>query len=285
MLAACAFEPVTAEASEHVNLGQKVRTKIESCNVCCFVLTPRDRIEGSNEYKCPDWLLNEIGIAYGKGKKFAVFVETTVSVGGLTQYVEDYTRFERSSLNDEIPKILGSLLSLRLPSLHEALTVLFAENRVAPVNILSSLKRVIQLAKQIKEMTAAVSLCSIVALVKDSSPILVIDKGKRDGIVTNSVWRVLHVLPGSQGIEIEVGKAVVSYLQEDMSHLQFSNPGDVGRLKDVTGSFEADGSSLSLKDWVVRPENLPFLAGATVDDLDRFINVVDELLQNMLSQG
>lgn len=93
-LAACGFEVVTAEASEHEELGERIRRKIESCDVSCFVLSRRDKLQDRDQWLPPAWIQGEIGIAYEFRQKFAGFVEEKVDTKGLSRVLRTIPHFQ-----------------------------------------------------------------------------------------------------------------------------------------------------------------------------------------------
>lgn len=278
LLRACGFEPVTAEPSEHLNLGEKVRRQIRSCDVACFVLTPRQRIGDSDRWSPPPWIPAEIGIAYDAGMRFAVFAEKAVAVEGIIRHIEDYTRFERTALHEEMHLILAAVLSLRLPTLQDAIEVLLAEKELAPIEVLTAFRRLLSTVKEFKQMAIKIPESPVVTVIRRPDPLLILGHGGNQGILLNSLWRIIHI---TSGIESEIGRARVSYVQPAMSQAILVDD-DLGKFRDAIGDFDPDGAAQSLKDWRARPLEPSLLTGVTAMELDRFISVIDDLLSSFL---
>lgn len=279
LLRICGFEVVTGERSEHEEVGEKIRRKIRSCDVACFVLTPRTKIECSNQWQSPSWIPAEIGMAYDSGKKFAVFAEKDVVVDGVIPYVVDYTRFSRDTLNRDVQSILESVLSLRLPELQDAIETLLNQSEVAPLIVLGALRNLLSTVRDIRDMCAKLPRCSIVALVQDARPILIMGQGENHGVVKGSTWLVSYLRQAEETeIEVEVGRARVFHTQEKISQAILEDPATEDKLKDIVGPFGPDGEIRRLKGWSAKAEDSPLLPKITVAEIDGFVKVINELL-------
>jgi hypothetical protein len=113
LLYAMDFEVLTGRMPQARPPAEKVRDLIRESDVVVSVLTRRDKIEGREAWRPPDWLHNEIGIAYDSNKPTAVFVEDGVEVSGLTPLITQYERWKRDSLGEAAPRIVRYLTSVR----------------------------------------------------------------------------------------------------------------------------------------------------------------------------
>jgi nucleoside 2-deoxyribosyltransferase len=78
---------------------QKIKDLIEKSDFFIAILTKREKIEGRNLWKGPDWVQNEIGYAIAKKKPFALFVEERIDPNqGLGHWETEYIIFDRKSL-------------------------------------------------------------------------------------------------------------------------------------------------------------------------------------------
>ena len=93
-------EPVFAsEVPEPRPPPEKIKDLIQKSDLFIAILTKRDKIEGKNQWKGPDWVQNEIGFAIGKKKPFALFVEEGVDPNqGIGHWATEYIVFDRKNL-------------------------------------------------------------------------------------------------------------------------------------------------------------------------------------------
>jgi hypothetical protein len=91
----------------------KVRDLIREADVVVAVLTRRDKVEGDEVWRPPEWIQNELGMAYDAGKPIAVFVEAGVRAEGLAPLVTQYEEFVRTDLGAAAPRVVRYLVSLR----------------------------------------------------------------------------------------------------------------------------------------------------------------------------
>lgn len=115
-----------ARAAEPQELASKVLQKIEGKNVFIGICTRKDRIASKKEtkyfgipfsttqyeWKTSDWIIQEIGLAIGKGLKLVLLVEEGVrSPGGLQGNIE-YIPFNRANPQESFVKLLEMLRSI-----------------------------------------------------------------------------------------------------------------------------------------------------------------------------
>jgi len=97
-------------------IGRPVPEKIvrmiaaEDCLI--GLLTRRHKVADVDTWLPPDFVTSEVGIAYGMRKPILVFAEIGVDVSGLTPYVTDYVRFDRSDLLEVLPRVVKALNNL-----------------------------------------------------------------------------------------------------------------------------------------------------------------------------
>jgi len=76
------------------------------------LLSRRHKVADVDAWLPPDFVTSELGIAYGMRKPILVFAEIGVDVRGLTPYVTDYVRFDRSDLLEVVPRVVKALNNL-----------------------------------------------------------------------------------------------------------------------------------------------------------------------------
>lgn len=285
LLRACGFDVVTAEESEHLTLGDKVRRKIESCDVTCFVLTPQFKVEGSDEWLPPQWIHGEIGIAYESRRRLAGFAERGVCVAGLLSHIEDYTRFSRENLNRDAHPILASLLSLRLPGVQDAIQTLLEQRKLEPILLLAALRASIFLVSKVRRLKDENPDCPVVSLIRDEPPLLILGRGSKHGIFEGSTWLVTRPQgPPEHGIEEKVGRVRITYTQPKMAHAVFGDPSEENKMRDKL-RLELGNTNekvLPLHGWKASAEDLGFLQHVDITTIDRFIKLIDDLLSGLI---
>jgi Flp pilus assembly protein TadD len=124
------FSWVHAEAAEPKQLAEKVMRLIDECNVFIGICTRKEyaidhryrkpsyfnRIlkikESELVWKTSDWIIQEIGLAFGKGVKLILLIEEGVrDPGGLQGNIE-YIRFQRASPEEAFGKLLEMIRAL-----------------------------------------------------------------------------------------------------------------------------------------------------------------------------
>lgn len=93
-------EPVSATSfPEPRPPPEKIKDLIQRSDFLVAILTKRDKIEGKDLWKGPDWVQNEIGFAIGKKKSFCLFVEEGVDPKqGIGHWETDFIVFDRRNL-------------------------------------------------------------------------------------------------------------------------------------------------------------------------------------------
>lgn len=87
----------------------KIRSLIQNSNGFIGVLTKRQKIEGTKFWKGPDWIQNEVGIAFDANKPIMMFIEKGVDDNGITRRVTDYVVFDRNNLKESEADIRKAL--------------------------------------------------------------------------------------------------------------------------------------------------------------------------------
>jgi len=120
-----------AEEAEAGSISEKVLRKIDGKNVFIGICTPHERAigeeklrrslwspktllvaEGDLQWKASDWLIQEIGLAVGRGMTIILFMEEGVrKAGGLFSDIE-YVPFERDRPHESFDKFFQMLTSL-----------------------------------------------------------------------------------------------------------------------------------------------------------------------------
>lgn len=107
------LEVLTGEEPSVSPLPETVKSRIRDCDGFIALLTRRDKIEGSDEWRPPAWVEQEFALAYSMNKPMAVFVENGVRVEGLEPHVAKYERFSRDDLSTVAPTIVRYLVVLK----------------------------------------------------------------------------------------------------------------------------------------------------------------------------
>lgn len=102
VLKACNIELHVFGLKPEVGLWrEQIRSQIKRTDCTIAIMTRRDKIEGKDAWKAPDWVRDESIIAKEMGKPLAIFVEEGVEVGGILS--EDmYVKFSRQNITQEI---------------------------------------------------------------------------------------------------------------------------------------------------------------------------------------
>jgi len=87
----------------------KIKSLIRDSNGFIGVLTKRQKIEGTNYWKGPDWVQNEVGIAFDANKPLMMFIEKGVDDTGITNRVTDYVVFDRKKLKESEANVRRAL--------------------------------------------------------------------------------------------------------------------------------------------------------------------------------
>lgn len=95
--------------------SEKIKGLIQKSDLFIAILTKRDKIEGKDLWKGPDWVQNEIGFAIGIKKPFSLFVEEGIDPNqGIGHWETDYIVFDRKKLRkiqSKTEKIIEDLKS------------------------------------------------------------------------------------------------------------------------------------------------------------------------------
>ena len=90
----------------------KIRDLIRNSSGFVGILTRRQKIEDSNLWKGPDWVQNEIGIAFDCEKPLFIFIENDVDDQGITNRITDYIKFDRKNIEDHEGKVRNAIREL-----------------------------------------------------------------------------------------------------------------------------------------------------------------------------
>lgn len=91
---------------------EKIAEMIQNADCFVAIVTKRLKVEQADQWVGPDWVQNEIGMAYHAGKPMAIFVEKGVEFQGVGKWVGDYVWFERTDLGACAPNVVKYLLNL-----------------------------------------------------------------------------------------------------------------------------------------------------------------------------
>lgn len=113
VLQALEFEVLAGDMPEPRGPAEKVLDMIRGSDVVVAILMRRDKIEGKDAWRPPEWVENEMGMAYEAAKPVAIFVEEGVDVAGLGPLISQYERCDRRNLAESVPRIVRYLVTLR----------------------------------------------------------------------------------------------------------------------------------------------------------------------------
>jgi hypothetical protein len=91
----------------------KIKGLIKDSNGFVGLLTKRDKIHGKDSWKAPEWVQNEIGMAFDSDKHIVAFIEKGVDDKGIVGRITDYVYFDRSALASSENEIRGALKNFR----------------------------------------------------------------------------------------------------------------------------------------------------------------------------
>lgn len=91
----------------------KIKSLIRDSNGFIGVLTRRQKIEGKECWKGPDWVQNEVGMAFDADRPILMFIEKGVDDRGITNRVTDCVSFDRNDLEESEKEIRKALRNFR----------------------------------------------------------------------------------------------------------------------------------------------------------------------------
>lgn len=98
---------------------EKIRNMIEKSDMTVAILTRRDKIEGRNLWTSPEWVQDEISIAFTLNKPIAIFVEEGVRIDrSISPFITECVRFRRGSLSAVQDKAKRFIRALRTEVKH-----------------------------------------------------------------------------------------------------------------------------------------------------------------------
>ena len=106
MLLALDFDPQKADIPQPRPPPEKIAEMITAADCFVAILTRRTKVENADSWVGPEWVQNEIGMAYQAGKHMAVFVEEGIDQKGIAAWATDYVSFARSDLGASAPNVV-----------------------------------------------------------------------------------------------------------------------------------------------------------------------------------
>jgi hypothetical protein len=216
------FEPRLGNVPRPGALPEKIKSLIDASDGFLAVLTKRDKIDRQELWKSPDWIQNEIGMAYHAGKQIAVVVEEGVDVSGVIKYVTTYVTFDRNRLLKTMPEIIALLLSLKAPQLLADMQTV-AESNKASVKlafeyVIALLQSVFKTKLWFRSFEGTFRAVSFVTL--GGSVVLVLNAGTQDGIERHMIFEIL-TLEKHEGIpqplETWLARVQIFHVQDRLS--------------------------------------------------------------------
>jgi tetratricopeptide (TPR) repeat protein len=103
---------ISGEKAEANTVGEKVKKRILEAEIFVGIFTQRDKIEGKDEWRASEWLIEEKTFAAANGKKLILLKEKGVTdIGGLQGDLE-YIEFVRDTIHTSAIKLLQIIWSL-----------------------------------------------------------------------------------------------------------------------------------------------------------------------------
>jgi len=111
ILRSLGIEPHVGDEPDTKSIPEKILLEIGERPAFVALLTKRHQMSDGS-WRPPEWIQNEIGIAYSKQRRIAAFVEEGVDVEGILPQITTYVRFDRMKLLESMPKITTLVLKL-----------------------------------------------------------------------------------------------------------------------------------------------------------------------------
>lgn len=113
ILLALEFDPQRADDPQPRPPPEKIAEMIQTCDCFVAVLSKRTKLAEADVWVAPEWVQNEIGMAYQAGKPMAIFAEVGVDTKGIGRWATDYVSFARTDLGASAPNVVRYLINLR----------------------------------------------------------------------------------------------------------------------------------------------------------------------------
>lgn len=107
------IDPEVYDYQEPGRVPEMVQKKITACDCLIAIATRRNKIEGSTNQACPDWIQQEIVLAHAHKKPIAIFIEDGVQILGLIDTEERKEKFKRDDLLWNFDKLVKFLFKFR----------------------------------------------------------------------------------------------------------------------------------------------------------------------------
>ncbi len=113
VLLALEFDPKKADVPQPRPPPEKIADMIRAADCFVAIVTRRMKVEDAESWIGPEWVQNEIGMAYQAAKPMAIFVEDGINSSGLGPWAADYVPFARTDLGANAPNVVRYLVNLR----------------------------------------------------------------------------------------------------------------------------------------------------------------------------
>ena len=253
VVGALGVKVVTGEEPDSKIIPEKIKGRIKESNAFIAIMTKRDQIEGTDVYKPPVWIHEEIGIAYTAGIRFVVFVEEGVELQGLSTMATEYVRFSRDDLSETIPKIIELILSLR-GSFEESFSRMIKDNYSLSYSALkktiSKLEGILSVLKlQEASKTRPIRIIRFMKQGVETKAILGV--GEPGGMPKDIVLEAYEIVSVGRGSNVEI-----RFCTLQVSHVQRDNLSQAIIVSQEGDTWESLEDSLTKNVAVNVPKNI-----------------------------
>lgn len=147
------IDPFVYDYQELGRVPEKIKEHIIRNDCLIAIATRRKKIEGLDQWGCPDWIHHEVALAHAYKKPVAIFFEDGVRIEGLLETEERRQRFSRPDLLRDIDKITRFLFSLR--------SHLESAYRIEMLNVPVLLRHYVHVKEEVRSRDISILRCDI----------------------------------------------------------------------------------------------------------------------------
>ena len=283
LLRSFAIEPFFGDEPKTEAIPEKVRKEIINHPIFVAILPKRTKIEG-DKWLPPEWVNNEIGIAYGNNKKIIAFLENDVITEGIVPDITNYVRFDRDKLLTSMPEIIKLILSIFQNEFQE-IKYMPLKNIQALVSGLEVIYRYFYNVKTIKiienEITSGEVFFSGI-FVKNGEFMPIIRGGFENTNLKQGIKLCLYRLISIEDDFLEelIGKITITKVQEKLSQGRFDEI-YIQEFYDEYSKKDGFNKIFQNKISVNYPEGTGVIS---LSSLEAFLKIIDEIIYQGKSQ-